>query len=64
MDNKQPDPNQAMTMTPIKRIAEQRRILDDALVTIDIHTPESQLVRQYIVGQIRALDWAERLFDI
>ena len=57
------DETKAASMTSLDRILKQRKILDDALHTVKGNTEESKLCRQYIVGQIEALDFVIRLLD-
>ncbi len=60
-DNKQPGP---MTMQPWQKMREQIKHLDSSLAAIRGYNPESEKVRQFIIGQIEALEWAARLYDV
>jgi hypothetical protein len=50
--------------TPWTRIQDQIRNLDRALNTIDGWTDESNHTRGFIVGQIEALKWAAKLWEV
>jgi len=54
----------AQSLAPFQKISEQRKRLDDCLASITGFTEESKLVRQYLIGQIEALYFAMRLFDV
>lgn len=58
--DKEPGPAQE---TSFSRIARHRATLDDALSSMTAGAPEDLAARQYIVGQIRALDWALGVFS-
>ena len=56
-------PGQPYQLQPWDKIQEQINYLDRSLVTIQGHSQESALTRQYIIGQIEALKWAARVWD-
>jgi hypothetical protein len=60
-DVKQPGPS---TEQPWARMLRQAKDLDNALATIPGYTDESERVRLYLVGQIEALRWAAKLYDV
>lgn len=51
-------------LTPWGKIQEQIGALDDALATIQGHNEESKTVRTHLIGQIDALKWAMKLWDV
>lgn len=54
----------AGTLSPYQRITEQMRALDKALATIEGWSDESGQARSYIIGQIEALKWASKLWEV
>ncbi len=63
--DKYPDPGQGYVLQPWQKINEHIRTLDGALLTIPInHCPEVDLVRTHLIGQIVALKWAAKLWDV
>lgn len=52
------------TDSPFSRINNQIHVLDRALNTINGWTDESEHVRLFIVGQIEALKWALKQFEV
>lgn len=56
--------NGAVELSPWHKIQEQIRHLDRALTTIDGWSDESNHTRGFIVGQIEALKWAEKLWEV
>lgn len=50
--------------SPFAKLQRHRSELDRSLSSIKGFTEESKLVRMYIVGQIEALDFAMRLFEV
>lgn len=54
----------AYQLTPWGKIQEQIGNLDKSLKTINGSFEESEKARLYICGQIEALKWASRLWDV
>jgi hypothetical protein len=50
--------------SPHQRITDQMRALDKALATIEGWSDESGQARSYIIGQIEALKWASKLWEV
>ncbi len=50
--------------TPWQKVQTQIRHLDRALTTIDGQFEESEKTRTFITGQIEALKWAARLWEV
>lgn len=50
--------------SPFTKLQRHRSELDRSLSSIKGFTEESKLARMYIVGQIEALDFAMRLFEV
>lgn len=55
---------EAASLKPWQIIDEQVRILDRSLNTIQGYSDESGQARSYIIGQIEALKWASKLWEV
>ncbi len=61
---KAPGDRGASTLTPWQRMQEHMHHLDRSLASIDGWSDESNLARTFIIGQIEALKWACKGFDV
>ncbi len=59
-----PDEPNCGQETPWQKVQAQIRHLDRALTTIDGDFEESEKARLFITGQIEALKWAARLWEV
>lgn len=65
-EDTQPTPSERTGQDhPWQKINLQLRTLDDALLTIPWNaSEEAKIVRQYIVGQIEALKWVVKFYEV
>ena len=56
--------SQAYEETSLHKVMMQRKNLDNVLVSVKGFTDESKLTRQYLVGQIEALDYVIKLYSV